>query len=236
MDNNKTKSNLRLLIVDDEKSIRKFLTVSLTSYGYQVSEAVNGKEALESITTFRPDVIILDLGLPDMDGIKVIENIRKYSQIPVIILSVRDEQQDKIEALDKGADDYLTKPFGIDELHARLRAVLRRTIRVEETPVFKIGKLKIDLAKRIVQLNKNKIELSPTEYDLLKILVLNAGKVMTHKQILKNVWNINPDEYEGSDHLLRVTISNLRNKLEPDPSRPEYIITEPAIGYRLNSE
>src|SRR4030042_4138155 len=131
-------------------------------------------------------------------------------------------------------DDYLTKPCGIDDLHARLRAVLRRTIRVEETPVFKIGKLKIDLAKRIVQLNKNKIELSPTEYDLLKILVLNAGKVMTHKQILKNVWNINPDEYEGSDHLLRVTISNLRNKLEPDPSRPEYIITEPAIGYRLN--
>lgn len=236
MGKTKTQNNLRLLIVDDEKSIRKFLNVSLTSYGYQVSEAVNGKEALESITTFRPDVIILDLGLPDMDGIQVIENIRKYSQIPVIILSVRDEQQDKIEALDKGADDYLTKPFGIDELHARLRAVLRRAIRVEETPVFKIGKLKIDLAKRIVQLNKNKIDLSPTEYDLLKIFVLNAGKVMTHKQILKNVWNINPDEYEGSDHLLRVTISNLRNKLEPDPSRPEYIITEPAIGYRLKSE
>jgi two-component system KDP operon response regulator KdpE len=232
----KTGNNLRLLIVDDEKSIRKFLNVSLTSYGYQVSEAITGKEALESVTTFRPDVIILDLGLPDMDGIEVIENIRKYSQIPLIILSVRDEQQDKIAALDKGADDYLTKPFGIDELHARLRAVLRRAIRIEETPVFRIGKLKVDLARRIVLMDKNKVDLSPTEYDLLKILVLNAGKVMTHKQILKNVWNMDPDGYEGSDHLLRVTISNLRNKLEPDPTRPEYIITEPAIGYRLKSE
>jgi len=232
----KTRNNLRLLIVDDEKSIRKFLNVSLTSYGYQVSEAITGKEALESVTTFRPDVIILDLGLPDMDGIEVIENIRKYSQIPLIILSVRDEQQDKIAALDKGADDYLTKPFGIDELHARLRAVLRRAIRIEETPVFRIGKLKVDLARRIVLMDKNKVDLSPTEYDLLKILVLNAGKVMTHNQILKNVWNMDPDGYEGSDHLLRVTISNLRNKLEPDPTRPEYIITEPAIGYRLKSE
>ena len=232
----KTGNNLRLLIVDDEKSIRKFLNVSLTSYGYQVSEAITGKEALESVTTFRPDVIILDLGLPDMDGIEVIENIRKYSQIPLIILSVRDEQQDKIAALDKGADDYLTKPFGIDELHARLRAVLRRAIRIEETPVFRIGKLKVDLARRIVLMDKNKVDLSPTEYDLLKILVLNAGKVMTHNQILKNVWNMDPDGYEGSDHLLRVTISNLRNKLEPDPTRPEYIITEPAIGYRLKSE
>jgi len=232
----KTGNNLRLLIVDDEKSIRKFLNVSLTSYGYQVSEAITGKEALESVTTFRPDVIILDLGLPDMDGIEVIENIRKYSQIPLVILSVRDEQQDKIAALDKGADDYLTKPFGIDELHARLRAVLRRAIRIEETPVFRIGKLKVDLARRIVLMDKNKVDLSPTEYDLLKILVLNAGKVMTHKQILKNVWNMDPDGYEGSDHLLRVTISNLRNKLEPDPTRPEYIITEPAIGYRLKSE
>jgi len=232
----KTGNNLRLLIVDDEKSIRKFLNVSLTSYGYQVSEAITGKEALESVTTFRPDVIILDLGLPDMDGIEVIENIRKYSQIPLVILSVRDEQQDKIAALDKGADDYLTKPFGIDELHARLRAVLRRAIRIEETPVFRIGKLKVDLARRIVLMDKNKVDLSPTEYDLLKNLVLNAGKVMTHKQILKNVWNMDPDGYEGSDHLLRVTISNLRNKLEPDPTRPEYIITEPAIGYRLKSE
>ena len=227
---------LHVLVVDDEQAIRRYLRASLNAHGYVVSESHNGMEAINKVAIEHPDLIILDLGLPDMDGIEVIKSIRKFSQTPLIILSVRDEQQDKIAALDKGADDYLTKPFGIDELHARLRAVLRRAIRIEETPVFRIGKLKVDLARRIVLMDKNKVDLSPTEYDLLKILVLNAGKVMTHKQILKNVWNMDPDGYEGSDHLLRVTISNLRNKLEPDPTRPEYIITEPAIGYRLKSE
>ena len=223
---------LRILIVDDEKPIRKFLSISLSSYGYHVSEAINGREAIDAITSFRPDAIILDLGLPDMDGVEVIEEIRKNSQTPIIILSVRDRQDDKIMALDKGADDYLTKPFGVEELHARLKAVLRRIIRKKE-PVFRIGKLTLDLSKRLVKIGTKKIDLTPTEYDVLKLLVVNAGKVLTHSHIIKQVWSINPDQYEGADHLLRVTVSNLRSKLEVDASRPEYIITEPAIGYRL---
>jgi two-component system KDP operon response regulator KdpE len=231
----KKQNGLKVLIVDDEKSIRQFLSVSLTAYGFDVVEAADGMQAIESIPASRPDVVILDLGLPDMDGTEVIEKIRQYSQIPIIILSVRDGQEDKIKALDKGADDYLTKPFGVEELHARLRAVLRRTLKNEE-PVFKIGRLTIDISKRIIKINRKKIDLTPTEYDILKYLVLNAGKVLTHKQIIKNIWNKNPEEFEGMDHLLRVTVSNLRNKLEPDPSRPEYIITEPAIGYRLKTE
>lgn len=225
-------NGLRILIVDDEKSIRKFLSVSLISYGYNVSEAINGREGIKAIRNFRPDVIILDLGLPDMDGIEVIEEIREFSRIPIIILSVRSGQEDKIEALNKGADDYLAKPFSVEELQARLKAVLRRAIRIEEEPVFKTGKLCVDLAKRLVKINDKEIDLTPTEYDILKLLILNAGKVLTHRNIIKNIWNKRPDD-EGADHLLRVTVSNLRNKLEPIPSRPAYIITEPAIGYRL---
>lgn len=229
----KNHNNLRILIVDDEKSIRKFLSVSLTSYGYAVSEAVTGKEAVDAISIFRPDVVILDLGLPDMDGNRVIEKIRKQSQIPIIILSVRDRQEDKIRALDAGADDYLIKPFGIEELHARLRAVLRRLARKEEEPIFKTGKLSVDISRRLVKTGGKEIDLSPTEYDILKLMVLNAGRVVTYNKIIKQIWNKTQDEYEGMEHLLRVTISNIRRKLEPDPSRPEYIITEPAVGYRL---
>jgi len=232
----KNTNNLRVLIVDDEKSIRKFLSVSLISFGYTVSEAVNGKEAIESVTSFRPDVIILDLGLPDIDGNRVIEEIRKQSQVPIIVLSVRDRQEDKIKALDTGADDYLIKPFGIKELQARLRAVLRRIARIEDEPVFNTGKLCVDLSMRIVKMGNKEVELTPTEYEILKLLVLNAGKVLTCKQIIKQIWNQNSDEYEGIEHLLRVTISHLRSKLEPDPSRPAYIITEPAVGYRLKYE
>jgi two-component system KDP operon response regulator KdpE len=233
--NNKKQFGLKMLVIDDDRSIRQFLTVSLTANGFHVLDAANGTQAVTAASRFKPDVIILDLGLPDMDGNEVIRKIRQHSQIPIIILSVRDSQQDKIEALDNGADDYLSKPFGIEELLARLRAVLRRTIKNEE-PVLKIGKLTIDLDKRIIQIHRKKIDLTPTEYDILKLLAQNAGKVLTHKQILKNIWNKNPEEFEGMDHLLRVTVSNLRNKLEPDPSRPEYIITEPAIGYRLKTE
>lgn len=232
----KKENGLRVLIVDDESSIRRFLSLSLSSWNYQISEAVNAGEALESISGFRPDVVILDLGLPDMDGLEVIKRIREYSQVPIIILSVRDREQDKIEALDKGADDYLTKPFGVEELHARLKAVIRRSIRTEDESLFKTGELNIDLGNRTVLVAGKAIDLSPTEYDILKLFVMNAGKVVTHRQIMKQVWNRDPDKYEGTDHLLRVTISNLRNKIEPDPSRPQYIITEPAIGYRLRAE
>lgn len=235
MTETKNQSGIRVLVVDDEKSIRRFLSLSLTSCGYLVSEAINGKEAIESISLFRPDVVVLDLGLPDIDGIKVIEEIRKQNQVPIIILSVRDSQEDKIKALDKGADDYLTKPFGIEELYSRLKAVLRRTLRIEDEPVFKSGKLVVDLNKRIVKVGSKEIDLTPTEYDILKLLILNAGKVLTHRKLIKQVWGKDPDEYEGMEHLLRVTISNLRSKIEPDPSRPEFIITEPAVGYRLQS-
>ncbi|OQA92239.1 MAG: KDP operon transcriptional regulatory protein KdpE [Elusimicrobia bacterium ADurb.Bin231] len=234
MPQTKTQNTIRALIVDDEKSIRKFLSVSLSSRGYTVSEAVNGKQAIEAISLFRPDFVILDLGLPDMDGNKVLEEIRNHSNVPIIILSVRDRQEDKIKALDKGADDYLTKPFGIEELYSRLKAVLRRTLRIEDEPVFKSGKLYVDLAKRTVKICARNIELTPTEYDILKLMVMNAGRVMTHRQLIKQVWNKNPDEY--MDHLLRVTISNLRSKIEPDSSKPEFIITEPAVGYRLQNE
>lgn len=231
MENNQ--HNIRVLIVDDEKPIRKFLFVSLTSLGCAVTEAGNGREAIESLTAFHPDVIILDLGLPDLDGQQVIKEIRKQNQTPIIILSVRDQQEDKIKALDAGADDYLTKPFGIEELHARFRAVLRRTTRIEDEPVFKNGKLYVDLYRRIVRVAGKDVSLTPTEYDILKLLITNSGKVITHKQLITQIWNKNLEEYKGVDHLLRVTISNLRGKLEPDPARPKYIITEPAIGYRF---
>jgi two-component system KDP operon response regulator KdpE len=233
MTESNTRQGLRILIVDDEKSIRKFLSVSLLSYAYNISEAATGHQAIDALHAFKPDVVILDLGLPDIDGVEVIKKIRRFSRVPVIILSVRSGQDDKIQALDEGADDYLTKPFGVEELHSRLKAVLRRALKVEQGPVFKTGELSVDFAKRLVKIGDKEIDLTPTEYEILKLLVLSAGSVLTHKHIIKSVWNKDPSKYEGADHLLRVTISNLRNKLEPDPSRPAYIITEPAIGYRL---
>jgi two-component system KDP operon response regulator KdpE len=226
-------AGLRVLVVDDDSSIRKFLGVSLASSGFIVSAEDNGRKALEAVSTFRPDVIILDLGLPDVDGTEVIGEIRKQNKVPIIILSVRDRQEDKIAALDLGADDYLTKPFGIEELHARLRAVLLRTTRAEEEPVFKSGRLSVDLARRKVTVGAREIDLSPTEYDILKLLVSQAGKVITHRMIFRQIWNKDPEEHEGAEHLLRVTMSHLRSKLEPDPAKPSFIITEPAVGYRL---
>jgi len=229
-------AGLRILVVDDDKSIRKFLTVSLASSGFNVSSEENGRKAIEAVLTFRPDVIILDLGLPDIDGVTVIEEIRKQNTVPIIVLSVRDREEDKINALNTGADDYLTKPFGIEELHARLKAVLRRTTRAEEEPVFKSGRLGVDLAKRKVTVGAREIDLTPTEYDILKLLVAQAGKVITHRMIFKQIWNKDPEEHEGAEHLLRVTMSHLRSKLEPDPAKPAFIITEPGIGYRLRAD
>jgi two-component system KDP operon response regulator KdpE len=223
----------RILIVDDEKAIRRFLKTTLAAEGMTLSEAASGREALDGVTAFHPDVIVLDLGLPDMDGIEVTRTIRKKSQVPIIILSVREQESDKIAALDAGADDYLTKPFSAGELLARLRAIMRRLARKEGDPVFKSGKLLVDLSKRLIQMGDKEVHLSPTEYDVLKMLVLSAGKVLTHSQILEGVWGKNPDDFEGVNHLLRVTISNLRSKLEPNPTRPTHILTEPGVGYRL---
>lgn len=223
----------RILVVDDEKAIRRFLKTTLSTEGLSVAEAATGHEALDALAAFHPDVVVLDLGLPDMDGIEVVRAIRKKSQVPVIILSVREQESDKISALDAGADDYLTKPFSAGELLARLRAILRRLARKQDDPVFRSGKLMVDFSKRLIQMGDKDVRLSPTEYDVLKTLVINAGKVLTHTQILDAVWGKNPDDFEGVNHLLRVTISNLRSKLEPNPDRPTYILTEPGVGYRL---
>lgn len=228
------KQSLRILVVDDEKAIRQFLRVSLSSQGYNVFESATGREALEKSVSSHPDAIILDLGLTDMDGIEVIRHIRKRNKVPIVILSVREDVSDKISALDAGADDYLTKPFSSGELLARLRAVVRRLLPSEREEVFRIGKLCVDITKHRVTVNGNEVNLSPTEYDILKLLILNADKVLTHRQILKEVWNKSED-FEGILHLLRVTISNLRSKIEPNPDRPTYVLTEPGIGYRLRT-
>jgi two-component system KDP operon response regulator KdpE len=228
-------NNLRILVVDDEKSIRSFLKTSLSACGYGVFEATRGKEALTESVSAHPDAIILDLGLPDMDGREVIARIRKRTKIPIIILSVRDDPLEKIAALDAGADDYLTKPFSVGELLARLKAVMRRLLPLEKGEILRSGKLAVDITGRRVTIEDNEINLSPTEYDIFKLLLLNAGKVITHKQILHEIWN-KTEDYEGILHLLRVTMSNLRSKIEPNPDRPTYILTEPGVGYRLRSD
>jgi len=224
-----TKAGLRVLVVDDEIAIQRFLGVALNGQGFVVSAAATGQDALLTLTLERPDLVILDLGLPDMDGLEVIHRLREWSQVPVIILSVREHEVDKIAALDAGADDYLTKPFGMGELLARIRTVLRRQITDSPEPVFTLGGLKVDLANRLVTVGDQEVQLTPTEYDILRALVIHAGKVLTNRQLLRQVWG------EGYDdlHILRVNISNLRRKIEPDPSRPTYIHTEPGVGYRL---
>lgn len=224
---------LRILIVDDERSIRRFLTMALTSQGYAVAEAVDGESALQAVVTQRPDVLILDLGLPDIDGIEVVQRLREWSELPILILSVREQEADKIAALDAGADDYLTKPFQVGELMARLRAALRRVSNPTGQSTFVSCGLYVDLAHRLVCVHDQEIHLTPTEYDLLRIFVLHAGKVLTHRYLLRQVWGAT---YEEEVPLLRVNISNLRRKIEPDPTQPRYVITEKGVGYRLTVE
>jgi two-component system KDP operon response regulator KdpE len=224
---------VRVLVVDDERAIRRFLHASLTANGHTVFEAENGQEALTAVVATRPDLIILDLNLPDLSGVEVTKRLREWTQIPIIILSVREHENDKISALDAGADDYLTKPFSVGELLARLRVALRHTAPATENPVFSSGELKVDLARRVVSVAGQEVQLTPTEYDLLKLLVTHAGKVLTHHQLLRQVWGVGYDE---ETHLLRVNISNLRRKIEADPTRPAHILTEPGVGYRLKTE
>jgi len=223
----------RILIIDDERAIRRFLRTILQAHQYQVFEAATGEEGLALSAQQRPDIVILDLGLPGIDGIEVTRRLREWSQVPIIILSVRERETDKIAALDAGADDYLTKPFGAGELLARLRAALRRVARPAQEPVFTLGDLSVDLTRRLVTRDEEEVQLTPTEYDLLRALVSNAGKVVTHAQLLQEVWG---EGYDDAFHLLHVNISNLRRKLEPEPSRPCYLITEPGVGYRLRDE
>lgn len=220
----------RVLVVDDENAIRRYLRTALTAQGFVVYEASNGQETLNAVVENRPDVIILDLGLPDFDGIEVTRRLREWSQIPIIILSVREAENDKIAALDAGADDYLTKPFGTGELMARMRVVMRRLSGKSDEPVLLVDDLKMDLSRRVVTVNENLVSLTPTEYEILRLLLQNAGKVITHRQLLRQVWGT---AYESEMHMLRVNISNLRRKIEPNPSRPHYLVTEPGVGYRI---
>jgi two-component system KDP operon response regulator KdpE len=223
----------RILVVDDEGAIRRFLRVVLSSQGYSVIERATGQAGVSSVATEKPDALILDLGLPDIDGVEVTRLLRQWTQIPIIILSVRGSEGDKIAALDAGADDYLTKPFGMGELLARLRAALRRAASSVAQPVFTAGDLTVDLARRLVNVADREAQLTPTEYELLRLLVTNAGKVLTHKHLLREVWG---PEFSDELHLLHVNMSNLRRKIELEPARPRFIITEPGVGYRLRCE
>lgn len=222
--------NQRILVVDDEAPIRRYLRAALGAQGLTVYEAANGTEAVNAVLSHRPDIIILDLGLPDFDGVEVTRRLREWSQTPIIILSVREAEQDKVAALDAGADDYLTKPFSTGELLARIRVAFRKLGNEPNAPILQVDALRMDLSRRLVTADEREISLTPTEYDLLRILMQNAGKVLTHQQLLRNVWGT---AYESEMHLLRVNISNLRRKIEPDPTRPHYLLTEPGVGYRL---
>jgi len=220
----------RILIIDDELAIRRFLHMVLSNEGFSIHEAEGGYAGLAASATVRPDVILLDLGLPDLDGIEVIRRIREWSQVAIIVLSVRGHEDDKVNALNAGADDYMTKPFSAGELLARIRAALRHSLKQTHDPVFTDRELVIDLALRRVTVSGEPVQLTPTEYDLLRLLVTHAGKVLTHGMIFKQIWGITDAQ---QPHVLRVNISNLRRKIEADPSRPRHIITEPGVGYRL---
>ena len=222
-----------VLVIDDEEPVRRFLRVALGGQSYQVIEAATGKDGIRAVEVQKPDVIVLDLGLPDLDGVEVTRLLRQTTQTPVIILSVRGSENDKIAALDAGADDYLTKPFGIGELLARLRAALRRATQPLDEAMFTSGALMVDGLKRLVTVDGKEVQLTPHEYGILKTLVTYAGKVITHHHLLKEVWG---PGFENEYHLLHVNVSNLRRKIEPDPTRPIQLITEPGVGYRLKSE
>lgn len=227
-----------ILIVDDEKSIRSFLRLSIEMQGYKCIDACDGATALMLAVSHNPDILILDLGLPDMDGVEVIKKLRTVSQIPIIIISARGHEREKVEALDAGADDYLTKPFSVPELLARIRVILRHKPAVgnpSETlnPIYKIKGLTIDTDKHRVWLNSNEIRLTPNEYKVLVLLAQNQGKVLSHKYIAENIWG---GMLSSDTQSLRVCMGNLRRKLGQDPTQPEYIITEIGVGYRMIDE
>jgi two-component system KDP operon response regulator KdpE len=223
---------LRVLVIDDEPPIRKLLRVGLSAHGYQTVEASSGKMALELLGQQAPDLVILDLGLPDMQGHELLRTMRaRNDRVPIVVLSSRDDEVGKVQALDCGADDYVTKPFGMDELLARMRAALRHQLQTHgERPIFRIGDLSVDLVRRIVKSGDKEIKLSPKEYELLRILVQHAGKVLTHKFLLKQLWSDLTDA-----QYLRVYVRQLRQKIEVDPERPQYVLTETGIGYRLRT-
>lgn len=221
----------KILVIEDDPQIRKFLTITLTSHDYSVIPAETGGEGIRLATSVKPDAVLLDLGLPDMDGTEVIRSIREWSKLPIIVVSVRGQEEEKVKAFDLGANDYVTKPFGTAELLARIRVALRDAIvaQAEETEI-RIGDLQIDLMRRIVTLRGERIKLSPKEFNLLKVLAMNAGKLLTHKYLMQQVWG---EAYSDDNQYLRIYIAQIRQKLEKDPARDQFIINEPGIGYRL---
>jgi two-component system KDP operon response regulator KdpE len=221
-----------ILIIDDELQIRRFLRFSLEANEYSVIEACNGKDGLYQAAMQRPDLIILDLGLPDIDGKEVLQQIRQWSKTPVIVLSVRNDENEKVTCFDYGADDYVTKPFSTKELCARLKVALRHANSDIEDPVFINGSLSVDLVNRNVKINNTAIQLSPTEYDLLVFFVKNVGKVLTHRTIMREIWGPHRTE---ENHYLRVYMRQIRRKLETDPSEPTLFVTEPGVGYRMTA-
>jgi two-component system, OmpR family, KDP operon response regulator KdpE len=223
----------RVLVVDDEPQIVRALKVILRNAGYATEQAETKREALNAVSIRPPDAIVLDLMLPDGSGVDVCTDVRRWSSLPIIVLSALGDEREKVRALDAGADDYVTKPFGTDELLARLRAVLRRTAEDGGEPTVTIGELTIDLAARIVSLGGKEVHLTPIEFDLLRVLTEHRGKLVTHRQLLQQVWG---PAYETETHYLRVHIAHIRSKTEPEPSRPRYVITEPGVGYRLKDE
>jgi two-component system KDP operon response regulator KdpE len=222
----------RVLVVDDEPQIVRGLRVILQNAGYRVDQATTKKEALDAVSVRPPDAIVLDLVLPDGDGIEVTNDIRRWSQVPIVVLSAVGDEQQKVRALDAGADDYVTKPFGTEELLARVRAVLRRRSEEGDAAV-RVGELEIDLADRSVRRDGEEVHLTPIEFDLLSQLAEHPGRLVTHRQLLQEVWG---PGYEDETHYLRVHFAHVRAKIEPDPSNPRYVITEPGIGYRLRAE
>jgi len=225
-----------ILLIEDEPQMRRFLRTALDANDYRLVEAETAKEGLAHATSRNPDVILLDLGLPDRDGLEVTRELREWTATPIIVLSARGREEDKVKALDLGADDYLTKPFGVDELLARIRVALRHAAMppgAPPEPVFEVGELRVDLAARRVWRAGEEVHLTPTEYKLLTTLVRHAGKVLTHRQLLKDVWGAT---YANQSHYVRVYMAQLRQKIEADPARPRLLLTEPGVGYRLRAE
>jgi two-component system KDP operon response regulator KdpE len=222
----------RILVVDDEPAIRRAVSTNLTRHGYQVEGAASGQEAIKKYDQRPPDLVILDLGLPDLDGTEVIRAIRGRSSTPIVVLSVRGAERDKVAALDVGADDYLTKPFGVDELLARIRVALRHMAGASRgvEPVFRTGGLEVDVERRIVRVDSQEVHLSPTEYEMLKVFITHPNKVLTDGMLLQQVWG---PAYGSEAHYLHVYVARLRKKLEPEPQNPRYLMTEPGVGYRL---
>jgi two-component system, OmpR family, KDP operon response regulator KdpE len=223
----------RVLVIDDEPSILRALRINLTARNYEVTTATDGASGLAAVSRDRPDVLILDLGLPDMEGTDVIHGVRGWTSTPIIVLSVWDQEQQKVAALDAGADDYVTKPFGMDELLARLRAAVRRSAPAPDEPVVTTPDFTVDLAaKRVTRDGDGDVRLTPTEWQLLEILVRNRGRLVTQRQLLQEVWG---PAYDSESNYLRVYVAQLRRKLEPEPSRPRYLLTDPGMGYRFRA-